>query len=335
MTGRPVPARGTSRPRRALAALVAFAALTLLPALPGDIPQGTSGAWPALLAPAAAAGASAPGFADSLAEYRESRVARLRDPNGWLTIAGLFWLEPGENSFGTDPANTVVLPAGTAPARAGVFVLADGKVTVRPDPGADLRLDGEPVGERTLATDADGSPDRLTLGRLTFWVIARGERFAIRLRDPEAALLKNFAGVDFFPPDPDYQVVGWFHSYGDPQRVPMENMVGTVDTVLVPGIVLFTLDGADCSLVPVVDDPADSNFFFVFSDATSGDETYGAGRFLSATLAPRDRVVLDFNRAYNPPCAFNPYTTCPLPLPENRLPVPVRAGEKAYAGDGH
>jgi uncharacterized protein (DUF1684 family) len=326
MTGTTHPAQGKKRLRPPAPAV--FAAL-----LAGLLLAMGMGRHPA--GPGAAPADAAPTFADSLAEYRADREARLRNPEGWLTVAGLFWLEPGDNVFGSNPDNAVVLPAGAAPARAGVLRLEDGEVTLRPDPGVDLRIDGEPAGERRLASDATGDPDRVTLGRLTFWVIERGDRIAIRLRDPEAELLENFTGVDFYPPDPSSRVIGWFHSYGEPHRRPMENMVGTIDTVLVPGIVLFTLDGADCSLLPVVDDPADSSFFFVFSDATSGNETYGGGRFLSARLAPRDRVVLDFNRAYNPPCAFNPYTTCPLPLPENRLSVAVRAGEKAYAGHGH
>ena len=156
------------------------------------------------------------------------------------------------------------------------------------------------------------------------------------MRDPQAELRKNFAWLDFYPPDLDYRVEGTFvaatRSRGG---CPWRTSVGTVDTVIVPGEAVFTLEGTECVLLPVVDDPADPSFFFVFSDGTNGTETYGAGRFLSATLEPGDRVVLDFNRAYNPPCAFNPYTTCPLPLPENRLAVHVRAGEKAYDGTGH
>ena len=326
MTGIFLSWRGTNRPRRIpTASFLLAAALLVLAALSLGCDSASSRK--------AADPVPAATFADSLTEYRAAREERLRDETGWLTIAGLFWLTPGDNPFGTGPDNAVVLPTG--PARAGTFVLADGAVTVRPEPGAGLLLDGAEVGERRLATDAEGEPDQLTLGRLTFWVIQRGDRLAIRLRDPESSLRVNFAGVDFYPPDPAYRVPARFHRYPEPHRVPMENMAGTVDTVIVPGEAVFSLAGEEIALLPVVDDPADSAFFFVFSDATSGDETYGGGRFLSATLGPQDRVVLDFNRAYNPPCAFNPYTTCPLPLPENRLRVSVRAGERAYAGEGH
>ncbi len=291
----------------------------------------------AIFAPAARAGDA---YVDSLTALRAKREARLRSPQGWLAVAGLSWLKPGENAFGSDSSLAVPLPAGAGPARAGVFVLEETaggpRVTVRAAPGVDLRLEGEPVTEKVLAADDTGHPDRLQLGRLTFWVIRRAELTGIRLRDPESPILRDFTGVDFFPIDAAYRVTGTLEPFPGPTRIPVPSMIGTVDSVASPGRVRFSLEGRSLSLVPIAEDPDDpSDLFFIFQDATSGGETYGAGRFLSARLGDDGHVVLDFNQAYNPPCAFNPFTTCPLPPEGNVLPVPVRAGEKAYRESLH
>ncbi len=324
MRSRSAPTHGRRTALRFLFALLAPACSLALP--PAAFPRPSA--------------APPPGYADSLRAHREARIARLRSPQGWLAVAGLYWLMPGENGFGTDSSEAVVLPPGTAPGRAGVFILRDGasgpEVTVRANPGAGATLDGKPVTERKLRADDTGSPDRLRVGRLELWVIRRGPRTALRMRDPESPILRNFTGVEFYPPDPAYRVVGRLRRADPPLAVPMMDMVGIADTVLSPGRVAFTLGGRAFSLTPIYEDDSDTTaLFFVFQDATSGDETYGAGRFLDAGVEPDGSVLLDFNYAYNPPCAFNPYTTCPLPPAGNVLPAPVRAGEKAYAGADH
>ncbi|MCG6961982.1 MAG: DUF1684 domain-containing protein [Acidobacteria bacterium] len=267
--------------------------------------------------------------------WRAHRLESLTSEDGWLTLVGLFWLEPGRNDFGSDLSNSVVIPETAG--HAGRFELAtNGTVTIDCNPDAGVTVAGEPVTRRALASDADGAPDVLHAGRISFYLIKRGTRFAIRVKDPQAETRTGFLGLQYFPPDPEYRVKGRLVRFEKPQPVDVPTVVGSTQQMLVPGIVHFTLEGHQLSLKPLVESPKDQELFFVFRDATSGSQTYGAGRFLSAA-APDDNgtVVLDFNRAYNPPCAFTPFATCPLPIPGNDLPIAVRAGEKAYAGGHH
>jgi len=266
-------------------------------------------------------------------QWRAERLARLTAKDGWLTLVGLQWLQPGENTFGSDPANHVVLP-GVAP-HLGSFVLsAEGRVTLRALPGADLTLDGRPVTKKVLRSDADGKPDVLHVGRLRCYVIRRGNRFAIRIKDPQSPVRTHFKGLDDYPIDPSYRVEATFEPFAKPEKVAVPTGVGISEEMEAPGLVHFTLAGRKLSLKPLVESPGDTELFFIFRDATSGKETYGAGRFLYAKAPQNGRLVLDFNRAYNPPCAFTPYATCPLPPEGNDLPLPIHAGEKAYRG-GH
>jgi uncharacterized protein (DUF1684 family) len=294
----------------------------------------------AVLAGASDAAKRAPGeraplaYADSIASSREARVARLRSDTGWLTVAGLFWLSPGDNAFGADSSNAIVLPPGSAPPRAGVFRLeASGQVVLRAEPGAGLRLADTLVAVAALRGDDADEPDVVTLDpRLRFFVIRRGGRPAIRMRDLESSIRTGFRGVDFYPIDPALRIDAEFVPLDPPRRIPVPNIAGYADSMTAPGVLRFALGGAACTLTPVHESPEDSTLFIIFADETTEIETYGGGRFLYAD-PPRDgRVTLDFNRAYNPPCAFTPFTTCPLPPEGNDLPVAVRAGEKKYAG---
>jgi uncharacterized protein (DUF1684 family) len=263
--------------------------------------------------------------------WRAERLARLKSDNGWLSLVGLHWLKEGENRFGTSQANAVVLPEGTTQATAGSFFLEKGRVRVHADPLAELTLEGESVVERVLKSDADGEPDLLRLGRLRLFVIKRGERFAVRVKDPQSPALKAFHGVEYFPADARYRVVATFVPYDPPKDVAVPTILGTVETMKAPGKVTFTLEGKQVSLVPVLEAPDANELFFIFKDGTSGKETYPAGRYLYTPLPENGKVVLDFNRAYNPPCAFTSYATCPFPTKENTLAVRIEAGEKAYA----
>ena len=253
---------------------------------------------------------------------------------GWLSLVGLYWLEPGSNAFGSSPDDPVALPGAGVPAVAGTFDLApDGTVTVRVQPGAEVTLRGQPVTEAVLRTDASGEPDVLRLGNVRFYVIARGGRLAVRVKDPASPTRRDFRGITSFPVDPAFRVQATFEPYPEPRQVTVPTAAGTQATMLAPGIVRFTLQGRELTLQPWVSTPQDRQFFFVFSDATSGRRTYGAGRFMDveAPAAGSRAVVLDFNEAYNPPCAFTPYATCPLPPKENVLPVAITAGEE-YSG---
>ena len=279
------------------------------------------------MAPAAVR-APDPAYRAEIETWRAQREARLKGDGGWLQVVGLFWLKAGPTSFGTDPANGIVLPLASAPARAGVFELRDGKTTVRMENGVEATVAGTPVSVRELRPDVPGPADVLKLGpRLTLHVIERGGRYGIRLKDTQSALLKEFTGLRWFPVREDYRIDARFVAYDPPKTIPVPNILGQVEELPSPGYVAFTVGGREVRLDPVLEEPGADELFFIFRDQTAGKETYGAGRFLYTPM-PKDGVVaLDFNRAYSPPCAFTPYATCPLPPKQNRLSVRIEAGE--------
>ncbi|PYQ16144.1 MAG: DUF1684 domain-containing protein [Acidobacteria bacterium] len=260
--------------------------------------------------------------------WRQQREARLKAEDGWLSVAGLFWLDEGPNRFGSGPGNAIALPAAAAPAVAGTFELRQGKVTVRVEPGVAVTSAGKPVGTMELRSDDPGPPDVLKLGRLSLQVIARGGRIGIRMKDPESHARRSFAGLRWFPVREDLRLRARFVPWPAARSIPIANVLGQVNPLPSPGYAEFTLAGRTLRLEPVVEESGASELFFIFRDETAGKETYPAGRFLYSAM-PRDgEVVLDFNKAYSPPCAFTDYATCPLPPPQNRLPVRVEAGEK-------
>ena len=284
-----------------------------------------------LLMLAGCASAEESAFLEAEKAWRAERDASMRAEDSWLTIAGLFWLAEGEQTFGSGVGSDIRLPVGSSPERAGSFIRSERLVTVRPAPGAGVLLEGEPAGERPMRSDAGGRPDRLQLGELRMWVIERGDRVGIRLRDLREPRYLEYPGLDFYPPDPAYRLPARFIPYEEPVHHRVSTVVGTTVEMASPGRVSFTLHGRDLTL-EAFEGPDERTLYFVFSDATSGEETYGAGRFLYATLSENGEVDLNFNRAHNPPCAYTPFATCPLPLAENVLPVPVAAGEKIYPG---
>lgn len=263
-------------------------------------------------------------------QWRKKRQASLSSPSGWLTLVGLHWLSEGENGFGSDPSNAVPLPEKKAPPRVGVFVLEKGKVRVEVPGGTGVMLAGKPLSSQVLQSDEDGKPDILTLGDLSFFVIKRGDRFGIRVKDSKSPVLLGFKGVANYPPNPAFRVVADFVAYEHPKTLQIPTILGTNDPMQALGYVKFKLNGRDLTLEPVIEDPADPQLFFIIRDRTSGKETYPAGRFLYSAMPKDGKVILDFNQAYNPPCAFSPYATCPLPPPQNNLPIAIKAGEKSY-----
>lgn len=265
--------------------------------------------------------------------WRAQRLANLTSEDGWLAVAGLHWLEPGPNAFGNNPGNPVLLDVESVPPTAGVFELAgDGSVHLRGADPAAVRVNGEPAADRLLASDRDRAPDVIQVGRLRLTILERGDRRAVRVRDPLSPRRTGFPGIDTFPLSPRYRVEGEFEAYPEPRPVRVAASQGPPQEMTAPGVIRFEVDGVACSLEPFTTGPDDPTFFLVFADATTGSETYGGGRFLSAAApAPGDTsVVLDFNRAINPPCALTPFATCPRPPEGNHLPVPVRAGEKLF-----
>ncbi len=263
-------------------------------------------------------------------KFQQDREAALKTDVGWLTIAGLWFLTQPETTFGSDPLNDIVLPAG-APERAGTFVLRDGKVTVRAVSGVTFDLNGKTITEAELKPDGQGPPDRITLGALQLWVHNSGERLSIRMRDKNNPLRTEFTGTSWFPIDPAYRVEGTYTAYPQPKIIEVPNILGDIDKMPIPGIVSFTINGQEHKLEPVAES-GDPRFWIIFRDLTSQKETYPAARFLYVPAPVNGKMILDFNKAQNPPCAYNPYTTCPLPTEQNRLRTRIEAGEMRYKG---
>ena len=265
-------------------------------------------------------------------KWRDEREARLKADGGWLSVAGLFWLKPGENRFGTDKASAVVLPEGSAPPLAGVFVLKGTETSVRMAEGATARMAGLPLaGSAVLRPD---SGDVIEIGPVTLQVIERGGRYGIRLKDKNAAARREFTGCRWYAIDEAYRIEATWVAHPQPRPLKVPNILGQTESMPSPGYAQFTLGGKPVRLDGVLETPQSTQLWFILRDQTSGKETYPAGRFLYADLPKAGRVVLDFNKSYNPPCAFTAYATCPLPPPQNWMPVRVEAGELNY-GNHH
>ncbi|MBL9214606.1 MAG: DUF1684 domain-containing protein [Opitutaceae bacterium] len=268
-------------------------------------------------------------YAESIGRWRAERVARLTQPDGWLSLVGRHPLAPGLNTIGSAADNSIRLAVG--PPYLGSAMFADGKVIFTPAPGALLQIDGQSPHRAELAYQND-APTRVTFDSAQFHVMTRGGQLFLRVRDAESPRLRQFAGLEYFPLDPSWRIEADWVPFTPARTVRIANILGQTYEASVPGKAVFTRDGQRHELLPIDDEPG-GPLFFVLADATSGRETYGGGRFLYADQ-PRDgKVVLDFNRAQNPPCAFTPFATCPRPPRENHLAVPVRAGEKAYRGE--
>jgi len=244
----------------------------------------------------------------------------------WLPLAGLFWLKAGDNTFGTVPGNDVVFPSG--PKRAGVFTRNGKQVVVKVAPGVGATIAGKPVTEATLEPDSSETPTIVEMGRLRFQLIVRGERVGIRLKDLQNHAVRSYRPPEFFPLDLNYRVTAKWEPANGNQRVDVPNVLGDIMPTPVPGFADFRLNGQEYRLAALEEGDKEKKLFFIFGDPTNKSLTYHAGRFLKADPATNGTVVLDFNRAYNPPCAFPPYATCPLSPKENHLTAAIAAGEK-------
>ncbi|MGI8741973.1 MAG: DUF1684 domain-containing protein [Bryobacteraceae bacterium] len=251
--------------------------------------------------------------------WRQTREASLKADDGWLTVAGLFWLHEGENTVGSDPASAIVLPRG--PSRFGVFEFHGGKTSFRP---ASLVAGDAPM---MFHTDTSSEPEQVRSGDFTMFVIHRGSRYAVRLKDKQSEFRKSFTGLHWYPVRADYRIVAKWVPYPEPKTMAVPNILGETTQEPSPGYAEFELHGKQYQLHPVLEG---KQLFFIFRDLTSGKETYPPGRFLYSDLPAGGHVILDFNKAYNPPCAFTPYATCPLPPPQNRLAARIEAGELNY-----
>lgn len=276
-----------------------------------------------------ACGADAPAVPTTAAakneEWRAKHEVDYR--RDWVSIAGLHFLEPGTYKIGSAPSNDLVV--ADVPASLGRLVMAGKKVRFEPAPGVDVKLKDQPV-TQPLDLKDDGGPgaDELTVGSVRLVIHVSGERLSLRVRNPNGELAKGFLGFSWFPIEAKHRVVGKFIRDAAPKKVTVLNTLGDLDAYSTEGVIEFALAGQTLRLRPFTSRP--NRFYIVFKDQSSGQETYEAARFLYADLREDGSTVLDFNEAYNPPCSFNPYTTCPIPLKENNLPIKVLAGEKAY-----
>lgn len=258
-------------------------------------------------------------YFDSVRAWQKHRDAGLRSPDGWLTLAGLFWLKPGLNTIGSGENNDFVLPKNSAPDKVGTFDLK----------GNDVFFTGQDGKTRKLSYDED-KPDVVQAGTVSFYVMKRVDKLCVRAKDSASPVLKNFKGMTFFPINPELHFPD-AKLISDPRKVPILNIVGQTELEDSPGVVEFTYKGETYRLRPIYEG---KTLFFLYKDPTNKTETYRAGRMLNTPLPKDGKVDLDFNRSYNPPCTFTPYATCALPPKENTLTFPVTAGEKRY-GKGH
>lgn len=268
-----------------------------------------------------------PAYTAEVEKWRHTREERLKADNGWLTLVGLSWLKEGENPIGTAESDTVVLPKHDYPAKIGSIRLQGAKAHIELRPEAKALVDGKAVTSADLKPDTTGNPDMVTLGSVSFYVIQRGPRFGVRIKDNQAETRRTFTGLKWYPVNEQYRVTAKWVPFDKPRKLVLDSIIGEKEVSESPGYAEFTLNGKQYKLQPSTEE---DYLFFVFRDTTAGKTTYPAARFLTAKMPKDGTIILDFNKAYNPPCAFTPYATCPLPSPENRLPIAIEAGEKMY-----
>lgn len=271
-----------------------------------------------------------PEYLKEIKEWDQKRIERLREENGWLNLAGLFWLKDGENKFGSSKDNDIVFPSG--PDNIGVLILKDSVVAIKINPNVNVTYNANQVTEMTLLDDLSGNPTILQTGSLRWYVIKRTKGLGIRLRDLNADLVKNFNGIERFPVNEEWKIEATFDPYEPPKKILIPDIVGTADEELCPGAVVFTKGDLEYRIDAI---ESGQRLFLIFADETSGVETYGAGRFMYVDKPDSaGKIILDFNKAYNPPCVFTKFATCPLPPKENYLKLRIEAGEKMW-GEMH
>jgi uncharacterized protein (DUF1684 family) len=279
------------------------------------------------------------GWKHELAAWRAQHVNDLLKPAGWLSLTGLEWLQPGDNSFGTAADNKIRL-AGHGAAYIGILRLEGNSVKLLPPSGGfppDLRVADTPAREQLLPVEADKDRNapHITTGTLNMYVIRREDRYALRVKDSKSPTLVGFHGLKWYEPDEKYRVKAKWIPYNPPKSITLATLAGTTYAQPVPGAAEFVLDGKTYRLEPVLEDPAATQLFFILRDTTSATTTYKACRFLYTVLPSHSvdkpgELWLDLNRLENPPCAYTPFATCPLPPRQNRLPIALPVGEKRY-----
>ena len=262
--------------------------------------------------------------------WRSQRVEALKHPDGWLSLVGLHWIEPGTHTVGSGQGNDIELAIG--PAHIGTLTLRDGKATLLPDPSAGALIDGKTAsGALELKPDTSTAPTAVSFhrGDAGFQLIERSGRYALRVRDAQARTRTGFHGIEYFEIDPAWRLIARFEAHSPGRTMQIATVINTVEPMANPGAVVFDKDGKRYRLEAM--DEGDGRLFLIFADRSNGKTTYGAGRFLYADPPANGITVVDFNKAYNPPCVFTPYATCGLPPAENRLDLDITAGEMKYA----
>jgi len=264
-------------------------------------------------------------FTENEYEWRAEREASMKSENSWLTIVGLYWLEEGPNRFGTDTDLEIVLPTHSTVAHAGTFTYRNGKVTYKMNRAQRMVVDGKIRNDGELALGEIAGHNHLRM-----FLIERGGRIALRVRDLRARNFVDFKELDFYRPKSKYAVNATYEPYDQPKTITIATIINTEIELLVPGILKFEYRGKSYELLPTVETLEDEEFFIMLKDQTSGATTYGGGRYMYVPRPEGDSLVLNFNRAYNPPCAYTDHATCPLPPTENWLDFPIEAGERIY-----
>jgi uncharacterized protein (DUF1684 family) len=274
-----------------------------------------------------------PKYVKEINEWDAKRVNRLKADDGWLNLAGRFWLEKGESTFGSSKDNDIVVESSKLPEHIGSFIFEDSVVTFRALDGVDVMLGDMSVKEIVLVDDQKNDVTVLQIGSVKFNLIVRDTLYGIRFRDLNSDLVKNFKGVERFPIDESWKINAKFEAYNPVKEIDVPNVLGQISKEKCPGAVVFEHDGKT-HRIDAVDEGGD-RLFLIIADQTSGEETYGGGRFMYVNKPDSTgTILLDFNKAYNPPCVFTKYATCPLPPLQNYLKLKIEAGEKVY-GEGH
>ena len=266
-------------------------------------------------------------YQKELLEWQKTLDTNLRKENSWLALAGLFWLEEGRNTFGAGDENDIIFPDAGIPSQIGAFVVDGEEVRLEVVGDTPVDVDGVPSKEALLHPDVSGSPTRLKLGSLTFILIRREDGFGIRLWDANNPQRESFPGRQWYPIDENFRIEARYVRFAEEKFVSFERENGADFEAKVGGEVHFSFDGREYALV-AFEDEEDGDLFVIFRDATNGKDTYGSGRYMVVGAPQEGKAIIDFNRAYNPPCAFTPYATCPLPPAQNNLPISILAGEK-------
>lgn len=274
-------------------------------------------------------------YQDEIREWQSRRLKKLLAEDGWTTLVGLFWLEPGENTFGRATDNRLAMDYPGMPEQVGTFQVAGREVRFMAAPDAKVFHQGRPVSAiGPLADDSALAPTVLAVGSLSFYLIERSGRLGIRVKDSRADARVHFRGLEYFPVDPNWRLAARFEPYSPARKIPITTVLDMQEEMPAPGALVFEVDGMPYRLDAVLE-AGERDWFVMFADATNGKQSYGAGRFLYVAPPANGETVIDFNKSYSPPCVFSAFATCPLPPPQNRLPIAVTAGELKYAGSDH